>query len=420
MHPSTDITSERSSLLEGRRIILAMCGSVAVMRTLEVARLLMRHGATIVPVMSNEACELIGPRLVWWATGAEPIVTLGGATEHIAFAGRGPNRADLLLVCPATANTIGKIAAGIDDTSVTTFATTAIGSGMPTIVAPAMHEPMYAHPAVVRNIQSLIDMNVDVVRPRREEDKAKLAEPEYILDMVARRLFGRTPLAGKHVVVTAGRTVEYIDPIRVLSNNSSGKMGVAMARSAFRAGADVTLIYGKGTVAPPDCARTIRVDTATQMHEAVIMELDGVRTARPTDVLVAAAAVGDWQMPETSDSKISTHDREHLELTLVPTPKIIDDAKRRRPEIVLFAFRALHDLGEEELLDDARRRLTKAGADLIAVNDTSDPAVGFESDRNALTLLTRTGEKTPIPVMPKEQIAEQLIGELARFVATHD
>lgn len=420
MHPSTDITSERSTLLEGRRLILAMCGSVAVMRTLEVARLLIRHGATIVPVMSREACELVGPRLVWWATGSEPIVTLGGATEHIAFAGRGSQRADLLLVCPATANTIGKIAAGIDDTSVTTFATTAIGSGMPTIVAPAMHEPMYAHPAVLRNIQTLIDMDVDIVRPRREEDKAKLAEPEYILDMVARRLLGRTPIAGRHVVVTAGRTVEYIDPIRVLSNNSSGKMGIAMARSAFRAGADVTLIYGKGTVPPPDCARTVRVDTAAQMHEAVLMELDGVRTGRPTDILIAAAAVGDWQMPETEGGKISTHDRDRLELTLVPTPKIIDDAKRRRPEIVLFAFRALHDLDKEELLDNARLRLKKAGADLIAVNDTSDPAVGFESDRNELTLLTRTGEEIPVPMAAKEQAAEQLIAELGRFLATRD
>lgn len=252
-HPSQDILETIGTQLSGKKIALGICGSVAAVRCVDIARLLMRHGAQVIPVMTRAACDLISPELMEWATGHPSVVRLTGAIEHVALAGNVPEPCDLVLIAPATANTIGKIAAGIDDTTVTTLVTTALGQGIPTLIVPAMHEPMYRHPIVRRNIQQLNEAGVPVFVPPVSEGKAKIPSPETVVAMVRTLLAfgGRQPLRGQRVVITAGRTVEYLDPIRVISNNSSGRMGTALAAAAAALGAEVTLILGKASVQPP-------------------------------------------------------------------------------------------------------------------------------------------------------------------------
>ena len=206
-HPSLDISGSLGSELAGKKIVLALSGSVAVVQSVELARLLIRHGAEVFPVMSQQATRLIGPELLEWATGQRPIVELTGKIEHVALVGNVPRPADLLLIAPATANTIGKMAAGIDDTPVTTFFTTAFGEGIPVLVVPAMHLSMYRHPFVKENISKLEKWGVSVVMPRFSEGKAKIDDSETILASVISRLSKRKDFEGKTVLVTAGRTV---------------------------------------------------------------------------------------------------------------------------------------------------------------------------------------------------------------------
>lgn len=409
-HPSLDITGALGTALQGKTIVHALCGSVAVARAPEIARTLMRHGAEVIPVMSAEATELIHPRLMHWSTGSTPVTELTGETEHVALVGNVANRADLLLIAPATANTIGKIAAGIDDGPVTTVATTAIGEGVPVVLVPAMHEPMYRHPIVLRNLDSLREIGITVLMPRVEEGKAKIAGTDEILRAVIERL-GDGALRGRRVLITVGRTVEYLDPIRVITNNSSGKMGMAVAAAALESGAEVTAVYGKGSAAAPSGAGVIRVDTAEQMRAAVY---EALGTEPGYDVVVAAAAVGDWKPISEQREKISTHELDKLILELEPTPKIIDGIKAAFPETFLVAFRAQHDLSLEALLDDARKRSEKADADLIAVNDVSRAGAGFETDTNEMYLISRSGEEEHVPMGSKLQVGRAIVRAIGR------
>jgi phosphopantothenoylcysteine decarboxylase/phosphopantothenate--cysteine ligase len=234
----------------------------------ELARLLMRHGADVRPVMTKAATELIHPNLLEWATGHRPIIELTGAIEHVDLVGNVAVQADLLLIAPATANTIGKIAAGIDDSPVTTFVTTAFGEGIPVIVVPAMHRSMYDHPFVVENLAKLQKAGFRVLLPRLEEGKAKVASEEQIFRAVQEMLItDLDSLRGKRVFITVGRTVEYIDPIRVITNNSSGRMGMALAAAAQRAGALVTVVVGKVSVPVPSGVDVVWAETAQAMFD---------------------------------------------------------------------------------------------------------------------------------------------------------
>lgn len=425
-HPSLDITGSLGTELADRRIVLAICGSVASVRAPELARLLMRRGADVHAVMSAEAQRLLHPNLLHWSTGNRPVTEITGAIEHVALAGNTSTKADLLLIAPATANTIGKIACGIDDGPVTTFATTAIGERIPVVVVPAMHEPMYRHPIVAKNIEALRSIGIDVIVPRVEEGKAKIAENGAIVDAVVARLAAAArsargapgppgQLAGRRVLVTVGRTVEYIDPIRVITNNSSGKMGMAVAQAALEAGAEVTAVYGKGSATAPEGVRVVNVDTAQAMHDAVHRELgDG----RGYDVVIAAAAVGDWRPASREARKISTHDRDRLVLELEPTPKIIDGIKADYPGVFLVAFRAQHDLSLRELLADARERAKKADADLIAVNDVSTQGAGFETDTNEMYIVGPEGNEDHVPMASKLTVARRIVGAIVRRIGS--
>lgn len=404
-HPSEDIMCLSGTTLSGRTIVLGITGSVAAVRSPDIARLLMRYGAEVFPVMSKAATKLINPELLYWATGNKPVTKLSGFIEHVALCGNVENKADLLLIAPSTANTISKIACGIDDTPVTTCATTAIGEGIPLLIVPAMHVSMYNHPIVLKNIQTCEFYGIHVMLPKVEEGKAKIPETREIYNRIAQILSKNRTLHGKKILINAGRTVEYIDPIRVLTNNSTGKMGMAIAEKAQQMGGEVTVVYAKGTAGKPPGCRVIDVETAVQMNDVITKELK----KESCDLVILSAAIADFRPKEKAKEKISTHTHSEVTVTLVPNPKILDTVKKTSPDSFVVAFRALYNLPQTELIDNAHTRMLKANADLIAVNDVSKLNTGFGSDTNELFIVNRKKEVKKIPLASKAVVAEKLL-----------
>lgn len=404
-HPSKEITGSRGKELKGKRVVLCITGSVAAVRCPEIARALMRHGAEVFAVMSPMAQRIIHPHLMEWATGNPVVTELTGKIEHVALAGKRETRADLVLVAPATANTISKIACGIDDTTVTSVVSTAFGSKIPLIIVPAMHESMYNHPILMENIKKLENLGVEFIGPRIEEGKAKIADIQEIVDAVIRKLTTKKDYAGLKVLVTAGPTIEHIDPIRIITNKSSGKMGVAIAEEAISRGAEVTLVYGLGTALPAVGARVVCVESTEQMYETVVSELK----TQKYDLVVAAAAAADWKPDRVYRHKVSTHDVDSLELKLKPTPKIVDVVKRLSPETFLIAFRAEYNLPEKKLIESAYERLRKADADLIVVNDVGKKGAGFGTDTNEVFIVDKNKMAIHVPLSPKREVAKKIL-----------
>jgi len=404
IHPSKDIVGSKSRLLKGRKIALCITGSVAAVKCPEIARELMRQGAEIYTVMSPMAQKIIHPYLMEWATGNPVVTELTGKIEHVMLVGEGTDKADLVLVAPATANTISKIACGIDDTPVTTVVSTAFGSSTPIIIVPAMHESMYRHPVVTENIRKLQSLGVEFVGPRVEEGKAKMAETKEIVEAVIRRLTVKKDLAKRKVIVTAGPTLEYIDPVRVITNKSSGRMGVAIAEEALSRGAEVTLVYGPGTAVLPMEAKKIPVETSQEMYEAVVSELK----SKKYDIAIAVAAVADWAPEEQYDYKVPTSTTPELTIKLKPTPKVIDAIKKVSPDTFLVAFRAEYNLSDEKLVQSAYERLKKAKADLIAANDIGRRGSGFGYDTNEIFIVDANKKVVHVPLAAKREVAKRL------------
>jgi phosphopantothenoylcysteine decarboxylase/phosphopantothenate--cysteine ligase len=391
--------------LNGKRLVLCITGSVAAVQSPEIARALMRRGADVFVVMSPMAGKIIHPYLMEWATGNEVITELTGKIEHVALVGEHSLRVDLVLVAPATANTISKIACGIDDTTVTSVASTAFGSNCPVIIVPAMHESMYNHPILAKNIKELEALGVEFVGPRVEEGKAKIAKTKEIVNTVIHKLVSGQDFSGLKVLITAGATVEHIDPVRVVTNKSSGKMGVAITEEALSRGAEVTLVYGTGTEAPPSRAHLLTVETTEQMYDAVVSELKSKRY----DVVIAVAAAADWTPEKQYSYKVSSHDLHSLELKLKPTAKIIDSVKKVSPRTFLVAFRAEYKLPKKELIDSAYKRLLEAKADLIVVNDVGKKGVGFGTDTNEVFIIDKKKNIMHVQLAKKREVARKIL-----------
>jgi phosphopantothenoylcysteine decarboxylase/phosphopantothenate--cysteine ligase len=375
-----EIQSTRGNELDGKRIVLGVTGSVASVEAPQLARELIRHGADVVAVMTPAAEKLIGADLLEWATGNPVVRELTGKAEHVRLIGESPEKADLLLVAPCTANTISKIALGIDDTPVTTFASMAIGNGVPMLVCPAAHEPMYRNGAVMENVKRLKGMGVEVVEPRIEEGKAKMADRQTIVLAVLRVLANRD-LEGRGVLVSGGPSAEFIDPVRVMTNLSSGKTGVNLATEAWRRGASVAYVYG-GSLVPPSAIRSRRIVTTEEMSEAVMSELSSERF----DVFISSAAPADFAPLKSKGSKISTK-RGNISLELKPTPKIIRDVRSRWPELFVVAFKAETVGSLKELERIAKAFLADSKADMVVANNVSNGAA-FGSDYNELLVVT--------------------------------
>ena len=365
-HPSLDIVSASSTRLQGKKIVLCISGSVAAYKAIELARLFMRHGSSSVTcVASKAATRLIRPAYLKWATGNDVITGLTGDLEHIRLADY--NRSDLVVVYPATANTLGRLANGMDDAPVSTVLTVALGSKTPIVICPAMHESMYGNPAVLRNIKFLSEARgVTFVGPQMIEGKAKAPEPEHVLDHIISK-FGpkESPLRGRRVLLTAGPTTESIDPVRMITNRSSGKTGVALASELLAAGAKLTMVYGPGRENPPENAKKVqRVETSIQMRDAVRSALKKTKF----DIVIMAAAVSDYIPARRHAAKIKSGLPEYT-VRLKRTPKIISMARKMQPGALLVGFKAEADVSKASLVRSARSSMVKYGADIMVAND---------------------------------------------------
>jgi len=393
--------------LAGKKIALLVTSSVASFKAPEIARELMRHGADVYAVTSPSTEKMVGADLLEWATGNPVVTNLTGKLEHIALGGKSEGHADLVLVAPATANTIGKLATGIDDTPVTTVAATAIGSRIPVLIAPAMHEPLYDHPIVQENISRLKKIGVEFIEPEVLEGKAKIASTEKIVRSVISRFYGKQgrDLEGRRVLVTAGPTIEHIDPVRIVTNRSSGKMGLAIAEETSSRGADTTLILGPGTVSPPSNIKTIRVESTSELLEAVLGELEH----SSPDLVFAAGAPTDYKPVTLAPKKIKTREKPQINLELRATPKILSEIRRASPKTFLVAFKTEHNVSNEELIDEAFKVIHEKNADLVAANDVGHAGVGFQADTNELYVVDDRKKVVHIPLAEKREVARQLV-----------
>ena len=412
-HPSKDIIGSEGSELEDKKIVLCITGSVAAYRGIDLARLLMRHGADVHAVMTEStASMLLNPEMMKWATGNDVVTKLTGSLEHIMLADYGMS--DLIIAYPCTANTIGKAAAGIDDTPVTSILSVALGSKIPIIVAPAMHEAMYENIFFQQNVSKLRE-HMAFIEPKMEAGKAKLSEPKQVLNVAISILSGGgAPLSGKRVLVTAGSTVEHIDPIRVMTNLSSGKMGLAIAQQAQRMGASVTLVYGHGTQEASN-GKVIRVRTGEEMYNAVLSEL----SFKKHDIAIMAAAVSDFTPEKKAYKKIDTKAGK-MELSLVATKKIVDEVKKKSKNIFLVAFKADHDVPDSVLIEKAYKKLQECDADIIVANDLGRKGSEVGSDKNEVFVVDRNKKVLHLELDSKAQIARKLLELVADSVNAKD
>jgi phosphopantothenoylcysteine decarboxylase/phosphopantothenate--cysteine ligase len=403
-HTSKSIIGTKSRELLGKRIVLCVTGSVAAIRSPDIARELMRRGADVYVVMTKMAEHVVHPDMLHWSTGNPVVTELTGDIEHVQYGGEHSEHADLILVAPSTANTIGKVAAGIDDTPVTTLLTTAIGAGIPVIIAPAMHASMYKHPIVNENIRKLQGIGVEVLMPRFEEGKAKIPGTDEIVTAVVKKLTKPQDLKGKRILITAGPTRAYIDAFRYITNPSSGKMGVAIAEDALERGAEVTLVYGPATAPPPPNAKVIQIETTEEMLNAVVDELK----SKKYDAAILSAAASDWGPADRKMEKTPSSQGEWT-LKLKALPKVIAEVKKADPKVFLVGFKAEYDITEEELIERSYKRLKEMKMNLIVANDVSKKNRGFNVDTNEVYIIDPKRDVLHIALTSKKEIAGKLL-----------
>jgi len=377
-HPSLDIVNSSGVELSGKKIVLCVAGSVAAYKAIELARLLMRHGADVTCVTSSAVTKLVQPDYFKWATGNEVITKLTGELEHIRLADY--NQADLIVVYPATANTLGKLANGIDDTPVSTVLTVGFGSKIPILLCLAMHASMYDNVAVKKNIEFLKN-KIDFQKPQMIEGKAKAPEPEDVLDHILKKYGLSSILKDKKILMTAGPTIEYIDPVRVITNQSSGKTGVLLASELISAGSKVTLVYGPGIEKPPRGAKVIRVLTSKEMFDVVKQEMK-----KKFDVVIMAAATADYTPENPSKKKIKSGP-ERIKISLKKIPKIIDQIKKYQKNVVLVGFKAEVNLSKKDLIRVAKQKLQDSKADMIIANDIGSTRYKKNPENNEVFII---------------------------------
>src|SRR5499433_2659481 len=397
------------------QITLGVTGGVAAYKAAELVRRLQQEGFSVEVVMTRAACEFVRP-LTFAALSGKKVITdlfgesgseanLESAIEHIAVA----QRTDLLLVAPATADILAKLARGISEDFLSTLylATTA-----PVVVAPAMNVNMWNHPATQANLEILRKRGVRIVEPDSGYlacgmvGAGRLAANEAIVAAVLETLGASQDLAGETVLITAGPTREKIDPVRYITNRSSGRMGYALAEAALRRGAHVLLVSGPTTGLPPDAAELTRVETTEQMHDAVMNLL-----SRAT-IVIKTAAVADYRPKAAAGQKLKRSGPMLLELE--PTADILAELSAKKTNQLIIGFAA----ETENVLENARRKLAKKSLDAIVVNDVSREGIGFDSDRNAATILTHD-EVVEVPETTKWEVAQRVLDEVVKLRRRH-
>lgn len=401
-------SERRSSLLRGRFVVLGVSGSISAYKAVELARRFTQAGAVVQVVMTRSAAEFVRP-ITFQALTYRPVelemfrIQDERAAGHVAM-GR---EADVVVVAPATAHLLARLALGLADDLV---ATTVLATDAPVVVAPAMETHMWRHPATQANVAALRARGVRVVDPESgalasgESGPGRLAALETIEAAVLDALVSSSTLAGRRVVVTAGPTVEPIDPVRFVSNRSSGKMGYAVAAAARDAGAEVTLVSGPTALAAPPGVRLVPIETAEQLREAVLAELPHA------DAVVMAAAVADWRPADAAGSKIKKRDAgAELTLRLVQTADVLTAlVAARHPGTVVVGFKA--ETGDATA--EAGRMLREKKLDLVVANDVTDPGSVFGSDTDRVTLVSADGAE-PLPLLPKSEVARRIVARLA-------
>jgi phosphopantothenoylcysteine decarboxylase/phosphopantothenate--cysteine ligase len=411
---------EPVTLLHHKRIILAVTGSIAVYKAVDLASKLTQAGALVDVLMTDAAQQFVTPLAFQSVTG-RPVYTnlwqadsTGGLPTHIAHVGLAEG-ADLLIAAPATANTIAKLAHGLADDLLTV---TALAARCPLVIAPAMDGSMYEHPATQANVKTLQDRGAHLIEPEEGRfasglaGKGRLPETPTLIGEI-RRVLGRGgALAGRRVVVTAGGTREPLDPVRFLTNRSSGKQGYALAQAALDAGADVTLVSTVQHLPTPVGATRVAVSSAEEMLRAVLDH------SHQSDALIMVAAVADFRPQTVAEQKIKKPDDDSgLDLVLARNPDILMVVKGRRAQTgyprVVVGFAA----ESENLLANARAKLERKGLDLLVANDIAASDAGFEVDTNRVTIFSARGEHETLPLASKAVVSEQIIARVAALLA---
>jgi phosphopantothenoylcysteine decarboxylase/phosphopantothenate--cysteine ligase len=389
--------------LAGKELILGVTGSIAAYKAAHLLRELTRLGAGVTVVTTAHAREFIAP-LTWRTLSGRPVLEnlfdpqTPDAVEHIGLA----ERAHAMLVVPATANILAKAAHGLADDFLSTLL---LAARSPVLMAPAMDGGMWEHPSVIANVRVLRERGVAVLEPEAGAlasgliGKGRLPEVDTIIEALLRLLVPTRDLAAEHVLVTAGPTREPIDPVRYLSNRSSGKMGHAVATAALRRGARVTLVSGPTLLSPPAGATYVPVQTAEEMREATLHHLQSAT------IVIKAAAVADYRVAHPSATKIKSRKDEGLTLELVPNPDILKEIARRKGARFIVGFAAETD----DVRVHATAKLRAKDVDLLVVNDVSRTGIGFEADDNEVVLLDRWGGAVELPRMTKFDVAGAIL-----------
>jgi phosphopantothenoylcysteine decarboxylase/phosphopantothenate--cysteine ligase len=384
-------------------IVLGVTGGIAAYKAPDVVRRLRDVGADVRVILTPNAARFVSPLSLAAVSGNGVIIeqwgdSAHGGVDHIELA----RWADLLLIAPATANMIAKLAVGLADDALSTYAIAHRGA---IIVAPAMNTSMLQHPTVQTNLATLRERGVIVLDPDSgllacgDEGSGRMPDPPVLADFVKQQ-FATRDLEGRSILVTAGPTREPIDPVRYISNRSSGKMGYAIAEAARRRGANVTLVSGPTAIPAPAGVTLTRVTTAAEMHKAVMDALPSQQ------IVIKAAAVADFTPVAVADHKIKKQaDVDETTLTLKKAPDILADIGASSPRPFIVAFAAETDSVES----NAREKLVRKNADLIVANDVADPSIGFDSDQNAVTVIARDGSSTKIDRAAKIVIANRIL-----------
>ena len=389
-------------MLEGKTIVIGVTGSIAAYKIASLCSMLKKQHADVQVIMTENATQFVTPLTFEQLTGNKALVdtfdrSFVHSVEHVAVA----DRADFVLIAPATANVIAKLAHGIADDMLTT---TVLACRCPKAIAPAMNTGMYENPVTQDNIETLRHYGWEIVEPAEghlacgAEGKGRLPEPEDLLEVALFALAHEKDFAGRRVLVTAGPTQEALDPVRYLSNRSTGRMGYAIAAAAARRGAEVTLVSGPTALKKPAYVRTVDVVCAQEMFDAVM------RFAPDADIIIKAAAVADYRPASVADNKLKKSD-DALSVPLERTKDILGTlGKTKRNGQFLCGF----SMETENVVENSRNKLQKKNLDLIAANNVKTPGAGFAVETNVLTLIDANGE-TALPLMSKAAAADALL-----------
>ena len=401
------------SALSGKSVVLCVTGGIAAYKAADIISKLRKKGADVFVIMTKSATEFITPLTLEVLSSNRVVVDMFSRdftweVEHISLA----KRADVFVIAPATANVIGKAAHGIADDMVTT---TLMATKAPMVIAPAMNTGMYENPVVQQNINILENRGVRFVQPASgrlacgDSGKGKLAEPELIVNEICAAATTQD-LKGKTVLVTAGPTREAIDPVRFISNHSTGKMGYAIAENARMRGANVILVSGPVALEAPYGVELVKVSSARDMHDEVIFRLDKV------DWIVKSAAVGDYRPETTSDEKIKKKDND-MSISLVKNPDILAEigSKKQNHQLVCG-----FSMETQDLLNNSRAKLEKKNCDMLVANNLKTEGAGFAHDTNVATLLYRDGTHEPLSLMQKGDLANIVLDRLLELSKQKD